>query len=202
MEKRQPFQSDLMGIPPSTSGESHALFFGLFPDANVRKAIEEAAAVLKSKYYASGRGIKSPRQHMTLHFVDQYPNRPDDVIERLKRVGSAVIAKAFDMRLDIAGSFPNADKPWWIGTSVVSKELEALRNAIAEEESRSLGKLPPRSAFVPHVTLFRDNRQSLETRAIDPILWRVDSFCLIDSVIGSKSRYDLIEKWTLPNNDD
>lgn len=202
MGNRRPFQSDLMGIPPATSGESHALFFGLFPDANVRSAIDEIASMLESKHATSRRRINSDRQHMTLHFVGEFALRPDDVIDRLKRVGDEVAAKAFDMQLDIVGSFPNGDRPWWIGTRVVSEELKALRNAITEGECRSRGKLPPRSAFVPHVTLFRDNRDILETFQVGPIRWHVDTFCLIDSCLGGKPRHHLMAKWTLPNDDE
>jgi 2'-5' RNA ligase len=198
MENRDPFQSDLIGIAPSTSGEMHALFFALFPDANARKALDDVAAMLESKHRASGRGIKPHRRHMTLHFIDQYSLRPDDVIERLKRVGREVVARAFDMQLDVVGSFPNGDKPWWIGTRAVSEELDALHKAIVEGECRSRGKLPARSTFVPHVTLFRQNLQALESYSVDPVRWRVDSFCLIDSVLGSKPQHVVIEKWALP----
>ena len=200
MGNSQPFQSDLTGLPPSTSGEFHALFFALFPDANARRAIDEIASMLESRYRNSGRRIKSDRQHMTLHFVGRHTLRPDDVIARLNRVGDEVVANAFDMQLDIVGSFPNGDKPWWIGTRVVSEELEALRNAIVEGECRSRGKLPARSTFIPHVTLFRQNPGVLETCPVDAICWRVDSFCLIDSVLGSKPKHNLITKWTLPEN--
>ena len=93
MGNRRPFQSDLMGIPPATSGWSHALFFGLFPDANVRSAIDEIASMLESKHATSRRRINSDRQHMTLHFVGEFALRPDDVIDRLKRVGDEVLRR-------------------------------------------------------------------------------------------------------------
>ncbi len=137
---------------------------------------------------------------MTLHFVGRYPLLSDDVIDRLKHVGNDVSASAFDVRLDVVSSFPNGDRPMWIGTSVVSKELEALRNAIVEGECRSSGKLPARSTFVPHVTLFRQNLHAAETCSVEPIHWHVDSFCLIDSILGSKPRHHLMAKWTLPDN--
>ena len=200
MASSQPFQSDLTGIPPSTSNELRGLFFALFPDANALKAIDDVVAMLASKYRASGRCVKSHRRHMTLHFVDHYGLRPEDVIERLKRVGADVVAKGFEVQLDIVGSFPKADKPWWIGTRVVSEELKALRNAIVEGECRSRGKLASRSTFTPHVTLFRQNHDVLETFPVDPIRWRVDSFCLIDSVFGSHPKHNLIAEWILPKD--
>jgi 2'-5' RNA ligase len=87
MENGTPRQFDLMGIPSAISGESHALFFGIFPDDEVRRAIDRAAMSLEAGHRPSGRKIQPRRYHMTLHFVGQYSIKPDDVIERLKRVG-------------------------------------------------------------------------------------------------------------------
>ncbi len=77
--------------------------------------------------------------------------------------------------------------------------LKSLRDAIVAADARSRGKRAPEPSFVPHVTLFRGNAITLPPVPVDPIRWRVKELCLIDSRIGARSEYDLIERWTLKN---
>jgi 2'-5' RNA ligase len=52
--------------------------------------------------------------------------------------------------------------------------------------------------FTPHVTLLRGVGHALDSQAITPINWWVDSFVLVESFkVEQGSRYQVLQKWSL-----
>ena len=176
---------------------AHNLFFALWPDADVRDAIDAAARKLKQDHAPRGRWIPRHRYHMTLHFLGRHDPANDDRVARAVAAGDRVEARAFGLVLDRAGSFANRSIPWWIGCGMVLPELRALWEALGTR-LREEGIAPPgNTPLVAHVTVLRDAERTLMPRPIHPIDWPVREFALIDSQLGSDARYTVLRRWDL-----
>ena len=190
-------QTTLAGFGHAKAGETHRLFFALWPDDEIRAAIAARSDRLKQDHAAGGRWIKPHRYHLTLHYLGEFPRRPTELIDLAAAAGDRVRATAFDFSLDVAGSFSNRSIPWWLGCRETPADFEALGSAISE----SLGVRASQSAnaakLVPHVTILRDATRALEPTPVQPIEWPVGEFVLIESVLGTTSRYDIVRRWNL-----
>lgn len=185
-----------MTFPGLGRGEpraTHRLFFALWPDDDTRASIAEAAAGLRRSQRPQGRWIKPHRYHMTLDFLGEHAPRPDALIDLALAAGDRVRARAFDMPLDVAGSFANRSIPWWLGCREIPAGLAALVQGVAE----ALGTRAGASTFAAHVTILRDAARALPPTPIAPVRWRVADFVLIESVIAAASRYEILARWPL-----
>lgn len=67
-----------------------------------------------------------------------------------------------------------------------------------KQELLAAGFLFENYEFNAHVTLLRDVGHVLESQAITPINWWVDSFVLVESVMtDQRVRYQVLQKWPL-----
>lgn len=180
--------------------EMHRLFFALCPDSGVRARIVDAAAALKEAQAPRGRWIAPHRYHLTLQFLGDFDAWPESLVERATAAATAaaVATPAFELRLDRAGSFRNRAIPWWLGCVHVPDGLqqlwEGLGRALAHADvrvARSDGGLEP------HVTILRDAGRALPSTPIAPIRWPVRQFMLLQSVLGPRSAYRELGRWTL-----
>lgn len=191
-------QPDLIGLPNRAArNDIHRLFFALWPDDAARAAIADAVALLASQHEDGGRRINPRRYHLTLQYLGDFDALPQDLVARAANAASNVRASAFDLALDLAGSFRNRSIPWWLGCAAPNAGLQALWDelslALAKAEVRVLlgGKL------VPHVTVLRNAAAALPATAIAPIAWPVREFVLVHSQLGMRNAYDLLGRWHL-----
>jgi 2'-5' RNA ligase len=146
--------------------------------------------------------VRADRYHVTLQFLG---GQPDQFPAALARSAAAVAASlppapAFDLRIDVAGSFRGRAAPWWLGSSRVPEPLRELWRRL--RESLRAADLPhdERDDFTPHVTVMRDAREPLPASALgDAALdWPVSSFVLMHSRSGAQAPgYDVLETWPL-----
>ena len=182
----------------STRGSaSHNLFFALWPDEALRSRIETAALALQAAHRARGRRTRPQRYHMTLGYLGAHAELPGDLIVAARAVGDRLGADAFDCRLDIAGSFAGRSIPWWLGCSEIPTAMAQLVDGIAQG-MQSRGYAGKQEAkFAAHVTVLRDADRRLATTAIAPIDWNVAAFVLVDSELGPRPSYTIVERWPL-----
>lgn len=185
------------------ASEVHRLFFALWPDAPTRDALGRAASTLRARRpEARGRWVCSDRYHVTVQFLGSHPGTFPEALARSARNVAAALspASAFDLRIDVAGSFRGRAAPWWLGTSRVPDALldlwQRLGNAL-----RQAGLLhDARAEFTPHVTILRDAPRGLPRIALDAasLTWPVSSFALVHSCTGgSRSAYAVLDTWAL-----
>ena len=134
---------------------------------------------------------------MTVLFLGRPPAQPAAALDELCAAASGVVAESFDLSIDRAGSFANAEVPWWLGCGNIPAALVELRRAL-------VGALPPEfkrhadlQPFVPHVTIMRDVGRPLVATGIEPIRWPVREFVLLDSRRQPVPEYRQLGRWPL-----
>jgi RNA 2',3'-cyclic 3'-phosphodiesterase len=180
------------------AGEVHRLFFALWPDDSARDGIEAAAGELRRTHAPRGRWIGRHRYHLTLQFLGDAPMLREDVANAAMRAAESVRAHAFDLVLDVAGSFRNRSIPWWVGCDRTPPALQQLFDTLGAALLRNGVRIESGKGLVPHVTVLRDAETALPTTLIAPVRWPVREFVLVHSVLGRKSAYHLLGRWPLP----
>jgi 2'-5' RNA ligase len=188
---------DLFGHSPATPGGSitHNLFFGLLPDEKSRQQMADAVKQLRVRHAIQGRWIKPERYHLTLHYLGTFSELPEALMERARAAAGSVRVPAFPMTLERAGHFGQG--VGWLGTARVDASLqrlwEALRSALTQEHVRIQGH----ASFKPHVTVLRDAHGGMPAEPIEPVVWPVRDFALIDSQLGARNEHVVVQRWPL-----
>lgn len=169
---------------------SQRLFFALWPDAAVRRAI--AAVAQQAALQHRGKRVATHNLHMTLAFLGNIDDAQCDCITAM---ASTLSVAAFELCLGHTGVFPRA-KVLWLGCEKRPAAMLQLATSLAEG-ARQCGIALDDKDFHPHVTLLRkvDRRHEL---VVEPVRWPVDSFCLVRSVTYAEGvSYEVIETWRL-----
>lgn len=189
-------QAELFSSHPSGDGIAHNLFFGLMPDDTTCKRMAEAVDRLRSHHAPHGRWLKPHRLHMTLHFLGSFQPLPEDLVAHARNAASEVQAPAFNLVLDQAGSFAR-NRVGWLGCSQLDAGLQQLWEGLRQALGKARVKIDGAQQFKPHVTVLRDAREPLPPQPIEPIVWPVRKFVLIDSQLGSRNVYEAMGSWQL-----
>jgi RNA 2',3'-cyclic 3'-phosphodiesterase len=183
--------------PGAGTDEVHRLFFALWPDEGVRDGIEAAADALRHTHAPRGRWIGRHRYHLTLQFLGDSPVLREDVANAAMHAAESVRVQAFDLALDVAGSFRNRSVPWWLGCAHAPPALQQLFDTLGGALRRNGLRLESGKGLVAHVTVLRNADSALPTTAIAPVPWPVRDFVLVHSVLGRRSAYHLLGRWPL-----
>jgi RNA 2',3'-cyclic 3'-phosphodiesterase len=174
----------------------HRLFFALWPDEDVRRAIAARAADVAAACAPGGRPSAPGRYHLTLQFLGTFKPLPSALVDRAIAAADSVRAQAFSLMLDRVGSFER-NRVWWLGPGAAPPGLQSLHERLGAALAAT--GLPPdedATRFVPHVTLGRKLQQRFEPRATKPLAWVVRDFVLVDSAAGEPD-YRILRRWPL-----
>lgn len=174
------------------------LFFALWPGDDLRRDIDAAADRLERDHHPGGRRIGPHRYHLTLQFLGDFETLPPSLAGEARAAAASVRVPAFDLVLDRAGSFRNRSIPWWIGCGNVPAGLQDLWRQLGDALGRGGVRVHSGKGLVPHVTIVRDAMRPLPPTPVEPMPWRVDGFVLVHSVLGVRSRYTELGRWSLP----
>jgi 2'-5' RNA ligase len=162
------------------------LFFALWPDDAVRRALAAWATALQRE--CGGRPTRPDNLHMTLAFLG------DTALarrEELKRVAGGVTPRGFELVVDQPGYWKH-NRIAWAGASADPPSLiemvGELRVALEAAKFRFDAK-----PFVSHVTLLRKAHAPAKMPALTPIVWRGSGFALIRSVPGPNGTDYVVE---------
>jgi 2'-5' RNA ligase len=145
------------------------------------------------------RWERPQRWHLTLAFLGAVESDIPPAIEpRLRRAASRTDALA----LSVAGLGRFGGRVLY---AQVHGDRPGLRRLAERTQAaaRRVGVPMPDRAFRPHVTLARspsvvDLRPLVQVgRAVTVEPWRVDEICLVESVLGNRPRYDVLERFAL-----
>lgn len=164
------------------SPETYRLFFALWPDAAVRRAIQTYADAWK--WPVSRARVAADDLHLTLHFLGNV------AIDRLPALQDLPVSfDPFVLHLDDAAH-------WKHGIAVlcpreIPPELIRLHGLLAESISAAGIKLDARP-YRPHVTLARRAVEAVPPPACAGIAWRVDRVVLVQSRSEQHPRYTVL----------
>jgi 2'-5' RNA ligase len=179
-------------------GPMHRLFFALAPDAQGRRAINHAAALVQQRHpQLRARWVKPERFHATLNFLGDYPAMPGEVIDNAMAAAARLRAEAFAWTLDYVSSFHGREPPCVLRGVRVPEALPRLWRDLHALLGEAGLPLRVERMFTPHVTLAYARQVLPEPMPVTPIIWQVDHFVLVHSVVG-RGNYRILGSWTLP----
>lgn len=168
------------------------LFFGIWPEAETRRALEKATrGAVRS---AGGKPVPPENLHLTLAFLHSVES------SRLACIGRAAAGlspPAFDIELDRIGYWPRSRVLW----AAPGHPPAALRELVASlwAALEPCGFAPEQRGYLPHVTLARKAAPPKQAGPMPAIAWRIASFALAESITGGRrSVYRRLEEWSLP----
>jgi len=175
------------------------LFFALWPDADTRAQIANAAAALR----LAGDAQPVPREnyHVTLAFVGDVAASQLAVLQQIghrqRAAGCTIRFDAYDYWRDpqvvgaIAREAPAALKDLW---TQLQRELSLHQAALNLKHPLRR----PHSSLRTHITLARKVAQAPVLPAMSPFDWNARSFSLVRSdTSGSHSVYTVVDTWRL-----
>lgn len=173
-----------------TSSEAR-VFFALWPETSVRQTLHTLAREYQSQCEARTTGVDT--LHMTLLFLGGIER---ECLPQLMQAAGQVSLPPFRFVLERLS--------FWLHNRIAYasplEEVPAL-NQLAKALQKELiasGFLYENYEFIPHVTLLRHVGHVLESQAITPITWWVNSFVLVESVMTNLgTNYHVLKKWPL-----
>jgi 2'-5' RNA ligase len=174
--------------PPET--KSQRLFFALWPPLEVSRALYSVAGrVLEGE----ARRVPPESIHLTLAFLGSVKLSFRQCAEQ---VAAAIRTGSFTLTLEQIGCWPKSGI-LWAGPRHTPEPLLRL----AQELSAGLatcGYAPEERSYAAHITLARKLRRFNKNLSIDPLVWDVRRFCLVQSHTHAEGvRYEIIRSWEL-----
>jgi 2'-5' RNA ligase len=168
-------------------GETQRLFFALWPDNGVRRRLAELAR------QCSRRPVPEGNLHMTLLFLGERSRQERDCFSA---AAGGVEGERFTLALDFLGGRARSHIQW-LGSSDTPQALLALLRELVGV-LQPCGFEPEKRRFLPHVTLSRKVKIPRFRAGLEPLLWPVDAFVLVESVPEPEGvRYQVLERWPL-----
>lgn len=167
------------------------LYFALWPDDGIR--LQLARYRLQLAREGNGRGVFPVTLHMTLAFLGEIDTTLVPVIEK---IASRLEAAPFNYVVNMAGCFPKA-RVAWLGAKETPWHLFELQKSLRSQlAAAKLGH--DTRIFRPHITVVRDLEKPFADRAITPVSWPVDQFCLVAARHGPTGpEYEVLKTWPL-----
>jgi 2'-5' RNA ligase len=182
---------DLASHPIARKKSKERYFFALVPSKEVADLVCKQA---KLQFDEPGvKLVPKPNLHLTLSYLG---NVPPDFLQEAMRIASPLKTKAFDLSI-------NQTEVWTrkkIGVLETNKPPSEFLQLVENLNHNliSAGYRPPSRPFLPHITVVKKWPEKQVKRAMEPIYWSIDSFCLMKSTSKKGSvHYEVIAEWPL-----
>jgi 2'-5' RNA ligase len=190
----KPLSSDAAAITSETNAaRRQRLFLALWPDEDTRTRLQ----ALGERHVGSGRRARLENLHATLVFLGAVDANARACVER---VAGTIDRQTFSVTLDSLEHRPRQAIAWAAASHVpaaLTRLVEQLRAGLMQ-----CGFELERRPYHLHVTLARKVRRGQTTAAIDPIVWHIDSFVLVESrTHASGASYQVLRSWPLTGSE-
>ncbi|HEX9390088.1 MAG TPA: RNA 2',3'-cyclic phosphodiesterase [Usitatibacteraceae bacterium] len=171
------------------------LFFALWPDDNTR--IKLAQRRIEVVRLSGGRPLMPASLHMTLVYIGEVSEAR---IRDVNAIGDGIVHAGFDYPVDTAACFSEAGVSWLgaanppLGLFSLQMQLRVAVNSQQNADGFAIDK----RRFRPHITVVREIEQPFDTSSIEPVIWSVRSFSLVNSRIdGGSAQHEVLRTWPL-----
>lgn len=167
------------------------VFFALWPETSVKEQLYTLAK--KYQPQCNARLMQADTLHMTLQFIGEIAHAR---LPQLLQATDSVFAPSFDFKLEKISCWAHNK----IAYAAPISEIAALNHLVkALQQVLVTAHIPfIGTQFTPHVTLLRHVEHAIAPQHIAPIMWRVNTFVLVESVTGKKGvHYRILQKWPL-----
>ena len=179
----------------SRGGETRRLFFALWPSAELQQeCYRRASRVVRE---GGGRPVAAANLHLTLAF----PGSVDaETCVCLEAIAAAISLPPFTLNLDHAGYWPRP-RVSWLGISETPPVLRELARRLNDGMAQC-GLEPEQRPFAAHLTVARKALRGPQQPAVEPLLWMVADFVLVESLtLPEGAQYRVIRRWSLLPHD-
>jgi 2'-5' RNA ligase len=174
----------------STAEPRQRLFFALWPDSAVRRALAKSSRELL------GRRIKqvpAENLHITLAFAGPVTAAVRDC---LAAAAGKVRSAPFELEIDHVGHWPRP-RVLWVGPTHTPAGLWSLVEAL-NLAFEACGLQRETRPFQAHVTLARKVGRAPPLAVMAPVSWSISEFSLIESVTDARGAcYRRLATWML-----
>jgi RNA 2',3'-cyclic 3'-phosphodiesterase len=165
------------------------LFFALWPDHQTRQSLLRLSHLMLAQ---TMKAVRPRNYHVTLVFLGNVDESTELLITQ--RV-EAIAAQGFELSFDQL-SYWRQPKVLCLTSRHAVGEAAALVAAL-EKQVSECGLHIETQPYIPHVTLARHARSAPEI-SFAPIVWRAESFCLVESCSQSSGVvYKVLRQWSL-----
>lgn len=168
------------------------LFFALWPDNDLRQAIENLQGLRGVKDF--GRRIPLDNIHITLAFLGNVDKTRKECM--VHEAGS-MHGRSFKLVLDRLGYW-SRPQILWLGPSHLPHELGSL-SEMMNMRLLKCGVTPDERPFKPHLTLARNVKKPPPRIKIEPVTWDVKRYSLMKSLPAPTGgvNYQELASWEL-----
>ena len=173
-----------------TTESRQRLFFALWPDNDVRMALDKVGHSLLGKRI---KRVPAANLHLTLAFAGSVTCSVRLCLE----LASVDIQQApFDLTIDHCGHW-RRPRIAWVGPVHTPPGLWSLVGSL-RTVFESCGLQADTRPYQPHITLARKISRLANDTFITPVPWSIRSFSLVESVTDPRgARYQRLASWTL-----
>ena len=174
--------------------KNQRLFFALWPPVELsRELYSIAGRVLE------GDRVRVPPEniHLTLAFLGSVKASFRQCAEQ---VAAAIRAGSFMLTLEQIGCWP---KPGilWAGPRHTPEPLSRLVREL-NAGLVACGYVPDERSYAAHLTVARKLRRCNKNFPIDPLIWEVHRFCLVQShTYAEGAHYEIVRSWELNSSE-
>lgn len=183
--------------PPAARRSRGPLFFALLPDAEAASRIAELAQRLRGELGLKGRPIATDRLHVTLYFLGDFLDLPNDIIDVASAAADSLTTRPFDVAFDRAVSFSGkpGNRPLVLRGDKGLVELTKFHRELAMAIKRGRIGRSAKTGFTPHVTLLYDDAVVAE-QPVEDIRWTVRELVLVHSDLD-RHRHVHLARWPI-----
>jgi 2'-5' RNA ligase len=166
------------------------LFFALWPDAEIRAALD---ALARQQIHKQAKRVAGDNLHITIAFPGAVTAR---VQECLEAAAGKLKGAPFELVIDRLGYWPGP-RILWAAPAHTPPELWSLAASLRDILA-ACGLEPENRPYQVHITLARKTGRALTVTRVAPIRWSIRQFCLVESVSEPAGvRYQVLRFWPL-----
>ena len=157
-----------------------------------------AAHVARAAEFFRGSGRPPKTHHLTLHFLGSFGELPAHFIRDASAAAESIRFEPFEFALDRIETFSGEKPPCVLRSDeTTDSRLREFHSVLtAALNAAGLGARLDRQRFTPHVTLAYARARIAHALPLEPIIWPVREFVLLESVIG-RTTHNRLGAWSL-----
>lgn len=149
-----------------------------------------SSVIKQATQHHQGKAVRADNLHITLAFLGYVSDEQRDCVEA---VAESISITPFNLCFDHVGWFKRP-KVLWLGTDETPDSLTQLVASL-NQGLRGCDIVLDDRPFATHLTLMRKVKKFYDMD-IEPIDWRVDQFCLVQSFTHPEGvEYRVIKSW-------